>query len=240
MRTFLFSLTLLSFLLFSSTTYAQLNVGLNFDYANALGQFNENVEHNPFGGGFKVFKNWKESDMQFGVDFNNYYYSKNQYDIDLTERGFTNYIGERTQIDFYNTIHLFLRYPLTNNEQFKPYVEGRFGPTAFASFNMINEEAIDYRNYSLDFHSVAVSGGLGAGIVIEPKNFPVAFDLGIVGTTTTKTKYKGEVNNETNPQSGIYNTAASNVVLRAGFIFQLNGCSNDCDCDTIEKIKQSK
>lgn len=239
MRSILFFLSIFSLILCSNTANAQLQVGLNFDYANALGQFKQNIEHNPYGGGFKVFKNYKETDMIIGVDFNNYYYSKNSFDIDLTDRGFTNFTGERTQIDFYNTIHLFLRYPLSQNEQFKPYVEGRFGPTAFASFNMINEKDIDYRNYSLDFHDVGFSGGLGAGIVLKPKNFPIAFDLGIIGTTGSKAKYKGEVTDETNPRSGIYKTSASNITMRAGFIFKLNGCSKDCDCDDIDEIKKT-
>ncbi len=236
MKTITYSLSLLSLLFFTFSANAQLRVGLNFDYVHALGTFQENIEGNPYGGGFSVSKYLNESNFIFGVDVNSYSYSNNKFEVDLTSRGFENYIGEQREIDLYQTIQLFLRYQFTDSEQYMPYVEGRFGPAAFASLNIIKEDDIDYHNYNLDINGFGVAGGIGTGIMLKPKNFPITFDFGITAGTTSNVRYKGEMTGNENPRPGVFKSNATTVLMRAGFIFNFNGCNCNCE-DKGEAVK---
>ena len=238
MRLIFLTLGLLSLFLIPTNSQAQLQVKLNFDYAFALGEFKENIESNPFGGGFSVFKQFKETDFQFGVDFNNYYYNKTSYDVDLTGKGFENYMAEQREVDLFHKTDFFLRYLISSNESFMPYVEGRFGPAGFASFNMINDDDINYHNYNLEFHGIGFTGGLGTGIMIKPKKFPATFDFSIIGSTGNEISYKGKGNGEEQPRPNIFSSNPTHIMARAGVIFQFNGCN--CDCDKTDVLKEEK
>ncbi len=235
MRLNSFILSLLSLFLFSTAIQAQLNVKLNADYAVALGDFKQNIDNNLVGGGFSVFKQFKETDFMFGVDFNNYYYSKSSYEVDLTHKGFDNYMAEEKEVDLFHKTDFFLRYLINSDASFVPYVEGRFGPAGFASFTMINDEDIDYHNYNLDFHGIGFTGGLGTGFMIKPKNFPASFDFNITGSTGNNMSYKGIGNGEELPRPNIFSSNPTHIMARAGVIFQLNGCN--CDCNKSDNVK---
>lgn len=235
MRLISFILGLVSLFLFSTTSQAQLNVKLNVDYVFALGDFKQNIKNNPLGGGFSVFKQIKESDFMIGVDFNNYYYNRTSYQVDLTNKGFDNYEAEQVEVDLFHKTNIFLRYLVNNESSFTPYFEGRFGPSGFASFNVINDDDINYHNYNLDFHGIGFTGGLGTGIMIKPKKFPLTFDFNVTGSTGNKMSYKGMGNGEELPRPNIFSSSPTHIMARAGVIFQLNGCCNyDCcssSCD---------
>ncbi len=212
-------------LLTISVSYGQVSFSMNFNLADPLQEYNENLTKTPKGFSTDVAVRVKETNFTLGGELGVSMFYNDTHLREMTEGGYPGTFIEISEEDCFLNYHLVARYHVFKEAMFNPYLEARVGGTSFFSTQIATEETYLFEDIT-QFHGTAFTPGIGGGLQIKFKDLPIGLDLATTANLGTFTHYRSinpEVHDISNLRmsDGQYESSTHHLNYRIGIRFNL-------------------
>ncbi len=184
---------------FTNELQAQMSFGFNFNYTQALGDYDKNLAKDPKGltiGAF--YNNAKLKNWSLGMEFGVAMYANDVYNVEIENGpdGFDEI--EIDEEDCYFKYNANARYYMIGKERrLNPYLDLHAGAMSFFSTRIYDSENVEYIDSQTEFHGSTLMLGVGGGLIYRLGQ-NVSLDLNVVANRGNKTYYRSIEPNDAN------------------------------------------